>query len=87
MKYAWRAHRNRSNGIFFIAIVTLLIASGYGLYYIGNERFRSWTSWLHLGIGLVFPILLVFHIWRGRVSRKVKRLHHHYRPAEKILVK
>ena len=73
VKYAWRAHRNRGNGIFFIAIVTLLIASGYGLYYIGNERFRSWTSWIHLGIGLAFPFLLVLHIWRGRLSRRVRR--------------
>ena len=39
VKYAWRAHRNRINGIFFVAIVTLLIATGYGLYYIGNEHF------------------------------------------------
>lgn len=87
VKYAWRAHRNRSNGVFFIAIVVVLIVSGYGLYYIGNERLRSWTSWTHLGVGLGFPALLVFHIWRGRVSRKVKRLYDHRRIATKILVK
>jgi cyanate permease len=87
LKYAWRAHRNRINGIFFIIIVAVLITSGYGLYYIGNERCRLWTSWTHLGVGLAFPMLLVFHIWRGRVSRKVKRLHDHRRTAEKILAR
>jgi hypothetical protein len=82
VKYAWRARRNRSNGIFFISIVALLILSGYALYYIGNERLRAWTSWIHLIAGLVFPILLVLHIWRGRASRKIKRSY----VAQKILV-
>lgn len=74
VKFAWRAHRNRFNGIFFISLVSLLILTGYGLYYIGNERFRSWTSWTHLLVGLAFPVLLILHIWRGRVSRKPKRI-------------
>src|SRR2546422_7937554 len=30
IKFAWRAHRNRANGVFFISIVALLILSGYG---------------------------------------------------------
>jgi hypothetical protein len=80
VKYAWRADRNRANGVFFIAIIALLIGTGYALYYIGNERLRSWTSWVHLGIGLTFPFLLILHIWRGRLSRKAKRLHHHTTP-------
>ena len=73
VKHAWRAHRNRINGVFFVAIVTLLIVSGYALYYIGNEHLRSWTSWIHLGVGVAFPFLLVLHIWRGRLSRRVRR--------------
>lgn len=80
VKYAWRAHRNRGNGIFFISMVALLIGTGYALYYIGNEHLRSWTSWIHLGVGLIFPILLIVHIWRGRLSRKAKRFHHHTAP-------
>jgi hypothetical protein len=80
VKYAWRAHRNRKNGIFFISMVTLLIGTGYALYYIGDERLRSWTSWIHLGVGLLFPFLLILHVWRGRLSRKVKRSHHHTTP-------
>ena len=73
VKYAWRAHRNRTNGVFFISIVSLLIVTGYGLYYIGNEHLRSWTSWTHIIVGLAFPLLLIFHIWRGRASRRHKR--------------
>jgi hypothetical protein len=34
-------------------------ATGYGLYYAGSERLRAWTSWIHLGVGLIFPMGLV----------------------------
>jgi hypothetical protein len=87
VKFAWRARRNRINGIFFVSIVALLILTGYGLYYIGNERLRACTSWIHLLVGLAFPILLVLHIWRGRASRKVKRHYVHSRTARKILAR
>jgi hypothetical protein len=87
IKFAWRARRNRANGVFFISIVGLLILSGYGLYYIGNERFRSWTSWIHLAVGLALPILLVVHIWRGRTSRNRKRVHAHAPRPEKVLIR
>lgn len=73
VKYAWRAHRNRTNGIFFVSIVGLLILTGYALYYIGNEQLRAWTSWTHIIVGLAFPCLLILHIWRGRASRDSKR--------------
>ena len=87
VKFAWRAKRNRFNGIFFISIVTLLILTGYGLYYIGNERLRSWTSWIHLIVGLALPPLLALHIWRGRRSRKKKRIQTPVRRSENVLAK
>jgi hypothetical protein len=34
-------------------------ATGYGLYYAGSERLRAWTSWIHLGVGLILPMGLV----------------------------
>jgi hypothetical protein len=87
VKFAWRAGRNRFNGVFFISIVSLLVVTGYALYYIGNERLRSWTSWIHLIVGLAFPLLLILHIWRGRASRKQKRIQPLVRRSEKVLIK
>ncbi len=87
VKFAWRSKRNRFNGIFFISTVALLIATGYALYYIGNERFRSWTSWTHLIVGVAFPLLLILHIWRGRASRRQKRIQAQVRTAQNVLAK
>lgn len=66
IKPGWRMRRNRANGAGMIIIVALLVVSGYGLYYFGDERWRAAASWIHVVIGLAAPALLVFHIWRGR---------------------
>ena len=69
VKFAWMAHRNRINGVLVLATFAILTLTGYGLYYSGSEKLRTWTSWVHLCVGLFLPILLVFHIWLGRRTR------------------
>ncbi len=69
VRFAWRARRNRNNGIWFIGVLGILTVTGYLLYYAGNERLRLWTSWSHLAFGLALPVLLIAHIWLGRRTR------------------
>ena len=69
VRFAWRARRNRANGSVFLSAFTVLTITGYGLYYAGGERLRAWTSWIHLGVGLALPILLLIHIFLGRKTR------------------
>jgi magnesium-transporting ATPase (P-type) len=71
VRFAWRARRNRINGILFLCVLGILTVTGYGLYYFGNEWLRSWTSWIHLAIGLILPLALVLHIFFGRRTRPV----------------
>lgn len=73
VRFAWHARRNRANGIALIVYLGFLIASGYGLYYFGDERLRAWTSWSHLWVGIALPAMLFFHIWTGRRSEVQKR--------------
>lgn len=73
VRFAWHARRNRVNGIALIGFLAFLIASGYGLYYFGDERARSWTSWAHLWVGIALPAMIILHIWRGRRSEVKKR--------------
>ncbi len=68
VRFAWHARRNRVNGVTLLAVLAFLTASGYGLYYFGDERLRAWTSWSHLAIGLVLPAFIVLHICLGRRS-------------------
>ena len=66
IKRAWRVRRNRANGVFFVTVMALLAATGYGLYYFGDDQWRSATSWIHLSLGFGAPALLALHIWQGR---------------------
>ena len=65
----WHANRNRRSGTVLVAVCLLLIVTGYLLYYVGGETTRAVTSLLHLFIGLALPLIIAFHIWRGRASR------------------
>ena len=69
VRFAWRARRNRANGSVFLGAFAILTITGYGLYYAGGESLRAWTSWIHLAIGLVLPILLLIHILLGKRTR------------------
>ncbi len=66
IRRAWQARRNRANGATFVAVVGILVLTGYGLYYFGEEQLRAITSWTHLALGFASPVLLAFHIWQGR---------------------
>lgn len=72
VRRAWTGRRNRISGATFFAVLALLIATGYVLYYTGDESARAVISAVHWAIGLGAPALMGWHIWRGRAWRKVK---------------
>lgn len=65
----WRSRRNRLLGTVLLCIISALIISGYFLYYSLGEEMHRWTSWIHLGLGLGFPIVLALHVWAGSRRR------------------
>ncbi|WP_244545115.1 DUF4405 domain-containing protein [Collimonas sp. OK607] len=66
IRRAHHAHRNRYSGWSMAALLALLTASGYALYYIASESSRPLWSAGHWILGLLFPLLLVLHIFLGR---------------------
>jgi hypothetical protein len=63
---AWRRDKNRAMGVAMAMLTVVLIATAFGLYYIGSDTLRGWASDLHIALGLVFPGLLVAHVATGR---------------------
>ena len=51
------------------AIVALLIATAWVLYYAGGESMRAIGSVLHWGLGFGIVLILPLHIWLGKRSR------------------
>ncbi len=70
IRRGWVARRNRRSGALMVGTVGLLVLSGYGLYYAGDERLRALTAWAHDIVGLGLPGIIVLHIWRGRRTRR-----------------
>jgi hypothetical protein len=66
LRRGWLARRNRTTGTAMVACNAVFILTAFGLYYLGSEALRPWASWLHIGVGLLLPILLVVHITVGR---------------------
>ena len=79
IRRGWSAKINRGNGAFLIVINLTLIVSGYGLYYGGSEGLRFLSHWVHVIIGVLLPVFLVWHIKVGRkgVKRRLHSTHEH----------
>jgi hypothetical protein len=74
MRYGWRGRKNLVTGITISTVNAALIATAFGLYYLGSEAVRPWMSDVHTALGLAIPVLLAGHIWWGRRTRKAADL-------------
>ena len=70
IRRGWHQRKNLLAGCVVIAIILLLIVSGYALYY-GDEESRPFVSALHWIVGLGAPAALIWHILRGRGTHSI----------------
>jgi hypothetical protein len=76
MRYGWRKRKNLVTGITAATVNAALIATAFGLYYLGSEAVRPWMSDVHTMLGLAMPPLLLAHIWWGRMNERHKHFAH-----------
>ena len=57
----WSGGRRRASGAWLVGGVIWMSATGYLLYYLGNEHARSAASLLHWSVGLACPALFATH--------------------------
>lgn len=70
---SWRRRENRGMGSVMLAANAILMVTAFGLYYLGSETWRRWTSDLHIVVGLSVPVLLVAHVVSGRFAVRASR--------------
>ncbi|MGZ3652406.1 MAG: hypothetical protein ACXVB9_00135 [Bdellovibrionota bacterium] len=61
---SWRSRRKRWTGSILVGVITVLILSGYLLYYSSGDEFRSLVSFSHLWLGIAAPAPFLFHLFR-----------------------
>ena len=57
----WKMQANRASGTVVVAAIGLLLLSGAGLYYAGDERLIAACRWTHRLVGIGLPLLLAAH--------------------------
>ena len=70
MPRGWGTVVQRNIGVGLTALIAVLIVSGYLLYYVGAEAFRSWASVIHWGIGIAVPAIFIWHYVHGQNKRR-----------------
>jgi hypothetical protein len=70
VRRAWSLRRNIALGIGLVAFMLLLTITGYLLYYSGDEDLRPVISAAHWVLGLIVPVLLVWHVVSGRMQTR-----------------
>jgi hypothetical protein len=73
VRQGWGLGRNRVSGSVVIALFTLLIATGYALYYLVSDQTHAPVSVLHWAFGLCVAPMLILHIVAGRRGRRPTR--------------
>jgi cytochrome bd-type quinol oxidase subunit 2 len=68
---AWREGKNLWSGVAVAAVMSVLILTGFLLYYLGDEHARSFASIVHWTVGLAAGALLGLHVWLGVRAAKV----------------
>ncbi len=70
----WRKKQQRPSGVSLMTVCGILILTGGGLYYVGDDQLRNLTSVVHSVVGILFPLIVFLHVWRI-IRRRAKRNH------------
>ncbi|NML95762.1 hypothetical protein [Novosphingobium olei] len=69
----WSHKGQRVAGLALSGVLTVLIGSGYLLYYAGEEGVRTYASLSHWLVGLAMPAIFTWHYVNGlRMRRRVR---------------
>lgn len=61
----WTSNWRRWSGGSVVAVVAILIVTGWGLYYFVERQWREWTSLAHWVVGLAALVFFLIH-WLSR---------------------
>lgn len=72
VQLGWRSKRSRNTGSVMTAVIGCQVVTAYLLYYLSDETWRLWTSYIHIAIGISIPLALFAHIVVARKQRALK---------------
>lgn len=75
ISFNWHVKKNRRpSGLILTALFTVLILSGYFLYYLGDEDLRIFNSYFHWLSGLICTIVFAIHfLKKSNIKKKISK--------------
>ena len=69
----WGDKSQRLVGIILTAFFSLLVISGYVLYYVGDDDIRNLTSLIHWVAGVIIPGVFIWHYTHRYANKRNKK--------------
>lgn len=66
---AWKFARNQPSGTAMLACALVLALTGWLLYYASGDSTRAWSDYLHMALGALAPLALLWHLRFRRATR------------------
>ena len=73
IRAGWARRKNIVSGLWLLALNAVLLITAWGLFYLGDEVWRQWTSDIHLIAGLVLLGVIAQHFLHARTLRAARR--------------
>lgn len=73
IRSGWVRRKNILSGLSLLALNGMLLITAWGLFYLGDEVWRQWTSDIHLIAGLVLIGFMAPHLVHARTLRAARR--------------
>lgn len=73
IRAGWARRKNIVSGLSLLALNAILLITAWGLFYLGDEAWRQWTSDIHLLAGLVLIGVIAPHLVLARTLREARR--------------
>jgi hypothetical protein len=73
IRMGWNVRRNRLSGAILVGANCVLIATGWGLYYVSSEIARPWISLVHWTLGLALAVAVAAHVFLAARSGRLAR--------------
>lgn len=70
IRSGWRRRKHVRSGLTLLALIIALPLTGWGIYYIADERWSVWSSVAHVILALATTLLFVIHMVLGRRTQR-----------------
>ena len=63
---AWKDKPRQALGVWLVLLPGFQMITAYSLYYVAKDELRVIIGYMHLGVGLILPLILITHVLHNK---------------------